>query len=118
MDHNPAFKARVKEHLDYAIDRLEQASLRRAIVGGRRVRELLDHDGNVVQVTVHDPPSDRLAVKILEARRPDVYGRGREPGSTHITQIALIPRADLERHATIVESQCSSTTKLPDKSGK
>lgn len=109
---NPALRQRVREHLELAIDGLEHAALRRARWGYKRTRQVPTPEG-LVEVEEQMPPSDRLAVKILEARRPEVYGRGgREAGATHITNIALMSRDQLEARA---RPALEAKAKDPDK---
>lgn len=108
---NPALRERVQEHLDYAIDRLEQASLSRAIRGatvpvyGDAV-ETVDSETGEVQTSVPVigkraiPPSDRLAAKLLEGRRAEIYGRkGGEAGGARVLAVTVMSRDQLTQSA-------------------
>ena len=110
---NPALRQRVQEHLDLATDRLEQCVLQRAMKGVT-VPVYGDADENGFCKVVGKrvvPPSDRLAVKLLEGRRPEIYGRNAgEAGSKRVLPVVAMTREQLMQRigassATVVDAQ-------------
>lgn len=66
---DPAFKAQWDEAMEAATLLLEAHAIKRGTKGHER--KTLDNAGNLV--TVESPPSDKLLIAALKARKPDMY---------------------------------------------